>query len=235
MKVALLTGSAGFLGRAVAEALAEKGYTLVLHYHRKRPDIRVFQKKNTRVFLKKGDFRKTMRFSGWLREALRPFQRLDLLVNSASLFEPQPKRENDLFWREMFQVNAAAPYRLAKAAAPYLEKTHGAVVNLTDVYARRPAELSNHAAYVASKAALEALTKILARELAPKVRVNAVAPGAIRVDFLTPKARQALLRKTLLRRFGEPRDVARAVLFFAEEPFLTGQTLFVDGGRLSAF
>jgi pteridine reductase len=131
----------------------------------------------------------------------------------------------------MFRVNAVSPYFIAQAAFPALRRAKGSVVNLVDTYADQP-ELKDHAAYQASKAALLALTAILARELAPRVRVNAVSPGAITFpDSYGPGRRKAVAARSLLRRSGKPEEVADAVAYLAGARFTTGQTVKVDGGR----
>ena len=159
---------------------------------------------------------------------------VDALVNNASAFHPTPlDTVTPSQWDALFAVNARAPFFLAQAAAPHLRAAHGAIVNLADVYAHRP--LATHAPYSASKAALVSLTRALALELAPQVRVNAVAPGAI----LWPEhgqpaqAQQAILAATALGRAGAPDDIAAAVswLLSADAGYVTGQVLHVDGGR----
>ena len=138
-------------------------------------------------------------------------------------------------WDELMDVNLKAPYFLSRAAAPFLKKTKGAIVNITDIYAQRP--LLDYSAYCASKAGLVSVTQSLAKELGPDVRVNAIAPGAI----LWPKndndqnARQQIISQTPLKRIGDPQDIARTAHFLiSSSDFISGQTITVDGGRTGA-
>jgi pteridine reductase len=161
------------------------------------------------------------------------FGGLDLLVNNASSFYPTRIGEIGLAqWDDLIGTNLRAPLFLAQAAAPALRRARGAVLNLVDIHGLRP--LRHHAVYSTAKAGLIMLTRALARELAPEVRVNAIAPGPV----LWPEAaidegrKAGILARTPLARAGEPADIARTVLFFAAEaPFVTGQVLAVDGGR----
>ena len=169
-----------------------------------------------------------------VRNTVSRFGRLDALVNNASTFHATPlgtiKFED---WDSLIGTNLKAPLFLAQAAAPQLRKSGGCIVNVTDIHADRP--LKNYLVYSVAKAALSGLTRALARELAPEVRVNGVAPGPVlwpedgSFDELT---RQRVISHTLLRRVGEPEDIARAVHFLiAEAPYVTGQIIAVDGGR----
>ena len=154
-------------------------------------------------------------------------------MNNAAVFSPSPLGEIEPSALDaLFTVNTFAPLLISQAAAPYLQAQRGSIVNIGDIYAHRP--LASHGAYCASKAALLSLTRSLAAALAPRVRVNAVAPGAI----LWPETggdtgtRQRILDDTLLARLGEPRDVADAVRFLVKDAtFVTGQVIDVDGGR----
>ncbi len=165
----------------------------------------------------------------------RKAARLDLLVNSASVFEssavdaPDPRA-----WERMHAVNVRCPYYLALAAAPLLRATHGSIVNVTDIHATRPRR--DYAVYCASKAGLLSVSRTLALELAPEIRVNCVAPGAIlwHASERDPALQEQVLATVPLARRGEPRDIAEAVRYLAHAPYVTGQTLNVDGGRLLA-
>ncbi|MCF8814830.1 pteridine reductase, partial [Xanthomonas campestris pv. campestris] len=161
------------------------------------------------------------------------FGRLDAVVNNASAFYPTVLGEaTPAQWDELFAVNARAPFFIAQAAAAQLRAHHGAIVNLTDLHAEQP--MRQHPLYGASKSALEMLTRSLALELAPQVRVNAVAPGAILwpEDGKADAAKQALLARTPLARTGTPEEVAEAVRWLLDDAsFITGHTLRVDGGR----
>jgi pteridine reductase len=169
-----------------------------------------------------------------VKNTLGRFERLDALVNNASAFFPTPVGDmTPANWETLVGANLRAPLFLSQAAAPHLKKTGGAIVNITDIHADRP--LKSYVIYSIAKTGLVGLTRSLARELAPEVRVNGVAPGAIvwpedgSWDDLT---RQRIVSHTLLRRTGEPDDIARAVLYLlADAPYVTGQIIAVDGGR----
>ena len=156
---------------------------------------------------------------------------MDGLVNNASVFRATPVPEASLEdWASIFDVNLRAPFLLAQAAYPWLSRHDGAIVNLTDIYAERPK--AGHALYCTAKAGLLGLTRVLAREFAPSVRVNAVAPGAILWPESGEVAEQArLLGRTPLGRAGDPSDIAAAVLYLIRAPYVTGQEIAVDGGR----
>jgi pteridine reductase len=164
------------------------------------------------------------------------FGRLDALVNNASAFHPTPiGSATPAQWNELFASNAQAPFFLVQAAWPALRESRGAVVNLVDIYAERA--LPEHPIYVMAKAALAAMTRTLAQDLAPAVRINGVAPGAVMwpaqgKDYAD---RETLLARTPLGRAGTPEDVASAVLWLLRDaPFVTGQIIRVDGGRTLA-
>ncbi len=168
-------------------------------------------------------------------ETVGHFGRLDVLVNNASSFFPTPVGDfSEEQWEDLMGTNLKTPLFLSQAAAPHLRKTEGCIVNIVDIHADRP--MKNYVIYNAAKGGLTALTRSLARELGPEVRVNGVSPGAI----LWPEdeawsddlARQRIISTTLLRRVGEPDDIAKAVRFLVEDaPYVTGQIIAVDGGR----
>ena len=169
-----------------------------------------------------------------VKTCVERFGALDALVNNASAFYATPVGAiSAANWDDLVGANLKAPLFLAQAAAPHLKRTAGCIVNITDIHAERP--LKNYVVYSIAKAGLDGLTKSLARELGPEVRVNAVAPGPIAwpedgsFDEVT---RQRVISHTLLKRIGEPDDIARAVYYLiAEAPYVTGQIIAVDGGR----
>jgi pteridine reductase len=223
-KVALVTGAGVRVGLAIARHLADHGYEVAAHYHAHRPR----------------GFRETLQADlatphgpDQLAAAFRArFARLDLLVNSAAGFEARSLERTDAdAFDAQSNLNARGPLLLTRALLPLLRRAGGAVVNVADLGGGLVA-WNGFAAYCASKAALVRLTECLALELAPRVRVNAVAPGTV----LWPRAYGAARRRQLaaripLGRAGTPRDVAEAVRFLAEAPFVTGAVLPVDGGR----
>jgi pteridine reductase len=170
---------------------------------------------------------------GLVADTVKAFGRLDVLVNNASTFYPTPVGTiSATQWDDLIGTNLRAPLFLSQAAAPELRRTHGSIVNMIDIHSQRP--LPNHPVYSTAKAGLAMLTRSLARELGPEVRVNGISPGPILWPEagLDPQLKDEIVAKTLLKRSGSPEDVVRAVLFFvAQAPYVTGQILAVDGGR----
>jgi pteridine reductase len=167
-------------------------------------------------------------------DAIAIWERLDVLVNNASAFYPTPLNEiNEQQWDDLFASNARAPLFLAKAVAEALKNQQGCIINISDLYARRG--LSNHSIYTMAKAAQEAMTRTLARELAPEVRVNGIAPGAILWppgEELSEEKKQNIVEMSSLKKTGNEDDIANAVLFLIEQgSYITGQIIHVDGGR----
>jgi len=237
--VALITGSARRIGAAIARYLHQRGWNLALHAHQSLQQlqdlsIELNDVRPRSVLVMHADLRDTARLPGLVKGAVTYFGHLDGLINNASAFFPTPVGDVTAEqWEALFAVNAQAPLFLAQAAAPYLRQRRGAIVNISDLYASQP--LRHHPIYCASKAALEALTASLALELAPEVRVNALAPGAI-LWALSGKSitdQQALLARTPLARLGTVEEVAAAVHWLLHEAhFVSGQVIRVDGGRL---
>ena len=237
--VALVTGAARRLGAAIARTLHATGHDLALHCHASRAEAEALaaELEATRpgsTLVLQADLAQFDRLPELVAKTIGRFGRLDALVNNAAAFFPTPfGAVTPAQWDELFATNVRAPFFLSQAAAPHLKAARGAILNLSDVYARQPrADLS---AYATGKGALEAMTRALAVALAPEVRVNAIAPGAI----LWPEqgkdaaAQAALLARVPLQRTGTPGDVAAAVswLLGGNAGYVTGQTLHVDGGR----
>jgi pteridine reductase len=236
--VALVTGAAKRIGAQIAHRLHAAGYDVVLHYRhsRKEMDALVAELEAARsgsTLSIATDLANIKKIPGIIEMCLRRFGRLDALINNASAFYATPiGAVTPALWDELFASNARAPFFLAQAAAPHLKESRGSIVNIVDIYAERP--LPGYPVYCMAKAALAMMTQALARELAPEVRVNAVAPGAV----LWPESgkayadQQELIAHTPLQRAGTPKDVTTAVLFLLRDAkFMTGQTLRVDGGR----
>jgi pteridine reductase len=185
------------------------------------------------VLLLQADLAEFDRLPELVARTVGRFGRLDGLVNNASSFVPTPLgRATPVQWDDLFASNARAPFFLAQAAAPHLQATRGAIVNLVDIHASRP--LRDHAVYSMAKAALVMATRALALELGPAERVNAVAPGAIQwqENGADDGARDAMLARTPLARTGTPEEVAEAVRWLLlDATYCTGQVLAVDGGR----
>jgi pteridine reductase len=239
-KVVLITGGARRVGAGVTRHLHARGANVVVHYRASAAEARDLKKELTTarpdsVVLVQGDLLKPANLSGLIKEAVKAYGRLDALVNNASSFYATPIGEIDeRAWDDLVGTNLKAPLFLSQAAARELRRSHGAIVNIIDIHAEFP--MKHYVVYNVAKSGLVALTRSLARELGPEVRVNGVAPGTI----LWPEdetwkddlARQRIVNQTALKRIGEPDDIAKAVEFLlADAPYVTGQILAVDGGR----
>jgi len=236
--VALVTGGARRLGAAIVRRLHAEGYAIALHHRDSTAEAAALAAeleaaRAGSVLPLRAELAEFDRLPELVARTVGHFGRLDALVNNASAFAPAALGSiHPDHWDAMMAVNARAPFFLAQAAAPHLQRTRGAIVNLSDVYARAPR--ADLAAYVASKGALEAATRALAVALAPEVRVNAVAPGAILwpEDGGDPALQARLLAMTPLGRTGTPEEIAGAVLWLLRDAgYTTGSVLAVDGGR----
>lgn len=236
--VALITGAGKRVGAVIARTLHAGGYDLALHYRHSAADAELLassleRQRSGSTCIVQAELADLDALPGVVQRALDRFGRLDALVNNASAFYPTPMgTATQAQWSELFASNAQAPFFLAQAATPALREARGAIVNLVDIYAERP--LANHPIYCMAKAALEAMTRSLALDLGPDVRVNGVAPGAVMwpSDGKPYDDQQAMLARTPLQRAGSPDDVAGAVLWLLRDaPFVTGQIIRVDGGR----
>lgn len=233
-RVAMVTGGARRVGRAVALALAEAGYDLVVAYRTSGEaaealgaDVSAMGRRCAPV---RADLAEADAADAIVAAARQSFGRLDLVVNSASSFEPADLLDVDAdAWDDVMAVNARAPHLIVRAAAELLRTARGSVVNIVDLSAFQP--WTAHPHHAVSKAALAHLTRVQARALAPDVRVNAVAPGAVlRPEAWSSERWKSVAARAPLRRAGTPEDVAAAVLYLAEADFVTGQILVVDGG-----
>lgn len=237
-KVVLITGAARRIGAALAGQLHEAGATVVIHYHRSVDEARALaqrlgEQRAGSADLREADLRDLAALEPLVASVIEQYGRLDTLINNASTFYPTEIGSiTPRDWDDLIGTNLRAPLFLAQAAAPALREAHGAILNIVDIHGWRP--LRGHAVYCAAKAGLDMLTRSLARELGPEVRVNGIAPGPI----LWPETRidEATKRKTVastaLQRAGEPADVARTALFLLRDaPYITGQVIAVDGGR----
>ena len=237
--VALVTGAARRIGAAIARRLHADGYDLALHYRHSQAEmdallVELNAARAGSVIALQADLAAFDRLPELVAHTIGRFGRLDALVNNASAFYPTPiGTTTPAQWDELFASNARAPFFLAQAAAPHLQATHGAVVNIADIHGETP--LAGHGVYCMAKAALLMLTRSLATDLAPEVRVNAIAPGAI----LWPEqgkdetAQAALIQRIPLQRIGGPDDIAGCLAWLLSDAssYVTGQTLHVDGGR----
>ncbi len=239
--VALITGGARRIGAAIARRLHAQGYDLALHYRGSAAEMQALADelesvRSGSVLTLQADLSEFDRLPELVARTVGRFGRLDALVNNASAFQPTAiGTTTPQQWDALFASNARAPFFLAQAAAPHLKASQGAIVNLVDIYAEKP--LAGHTVYCMAKAALLMATKSLALELAPEVRVNGVAPGAI----LWPEqdhsdtAKQTMLGRTPLARTGTPEEIAEAVRWLLQDAtYTTGQVIRIDGGRTLA-
>jgi pteridine reductase len=237
-KTVMITGGARRVGATIARTLHAAGANIVLHFRRssREAGALVTELNDARrgsAALVQADLLETIRFPDLIATAVKTFGQLDVLINNASSFYPTPIGEiAEQHWNDLVGTNLKAPLFLSQAAAPALRLTQGLILNLADIHGMRP--LRRYTTYCVAKAGLIMLTKSLARELGPHVRVNAIAPGPVMwpEDGTDKALRKKIIDRTLLKRSGSPDDVARAALFFCTEaPFVTGQILAVDGGR----
>jgi pteridine reductase len=236
--VVLITGAAKRVGAVIARTLHAAGYDLALHYRHSAAEAEELaasleRQRHGSTHVLQAELADIAALPQLVQRVLDRFGRLDALVNNASAFYPTPiGTATPTQWNELFASNAQAPFFLAQAATPALREARGAIVNLVDIYAERP--LAEHPLYCMAKAALAAMTRSLALDLGPQVRVNAVAPGAVMwpSEGKSHDDQQAMLARTPLHRTGSPEDVAGAVLWLLRDaPFVTGQIIRVDGGR----
>ena len=238
-QVILVTGAARRVGAAVASHLHARGATMAIHYRNSVLEADALADhfnaaRSSSAFLVRADLDEMAELSGLIDQVIAKAGRLDALVNNASTFFPTPIGQIDeKAWHRLVGSNFMAPLFLSQAAAPHLRAAKGSIVNITDVHAERP--LKGFPLYCAAKGALLTLTRALAVELGPEVRVNAVAPGPILwpEDQLEDLAgRRATIEHTLLKREGSPDDIAGAVGFLvADAGYITGQVINIDGGR----
>jgi len=236
-KVVLITGAAHRIGASTAQLLHAEGMNLVLHYRSSRDAAQKLQKKLLEkrpdsVILVQTDLHKIDNLPALVKEATDAWGRLDVLINNASTFYQTPiNKATEKHWDDLMGTNLKAPFFLSKAAAAQLKKNHGCIINMVDIHAERP--LMAYPIYSMAKAGLVMMTHALASELGPEVRVNGVAPGAIlwpeNIDDIT---KQRIVSRTFLKRKGEPKDIASAILYLIRDAqYMSGQILTIDGGR----
>lgn len=237
--VILITGAARRVGAEIARTLHKAGARLMLHYRHSAAEVTDLvetfnQKRPDSAASVQAELADVEALEAAVAETVRLYGRLDGLVNNASSFFPTPLGKIDeTDWNNLIGSNLKGPLFLSQAAAPHLSLAHGSIVNLTDIHAERP--LKNYPLYCAAKAGLLGLTRALAIELGPDVRVNAVAPGPVawpEGESFSLAEKDAIVAHTLLKRTGSPADIAGAVKFLLlDAPYVTGQVLNVDGGR----
>lgn len=235
---ALITGAAKRIGAVIARTLHDAGASVAIHYHRsaEAADDLAAQLNGRRAgsaFTVSADVRDVGELERMAKEVLERTGKLDVLVNNASNFYPTPLGTvTPEQWHDLVGSNLKAPLFLSQAVLPALKTARGCIVNIVDVHSQRP--LRDHPVYGAAKAGLAMLTRSLAKDLGPHVRVNGVSPGAILWpdEGMSDALRAAIIKQTALKRSGEPEDIAAAVLFLVRDaPYVTGQIIAVDGGR----
>jgi pteridine reductase len=241
-KSVLITGGARRVGAAIVRKLHGAGANLVIHYRNSAGDAGALaaelnQLRPRSVALFQADLLDLEKLPELVDFAASAFGSLDVLVNNASTFYPTPVGQiTPQAWDDLLGTNLKVPMFLSQAAAPALRKSGGLILNIVDIHGMRP--LRNYTVYCAAKAGLHMLTRSLAKELGPEIRVNGISPGPV----LWPeqggdeKMRAKIIQRTILQRMGTPEDIAQTALFFAAfAPFITGQILAVDGGRSVAW
>lgn len=239
-KVVLITGGAKRVGAAICRELHTHSANLMIHYNTSKHEAKALQAelnllRPDSVSIIQGDLLNTAIVTSLIEEVIQRFGKLDILINNASLYEPTDVGQiNEDNWHALVGSNLKAPMFLSQAAAKVLKKNHGCIINITDMHIEHPKK--GYVVYSVAKAGLVTLTKSLATELSPEVRVNAVAPGPVLWPENNPQFnevyRKRVISQTLLKRIGEPTDIAKAVKFLAADaPFITGHVLAVDGGR----
>ena len=245
-KVALVTGSARRIGAVTVRALHQQGATVVVHYRNSADDAKALCDELNAIrasscSIKQAELSNVDSLQQMIDRIISEIGRLDILVNNASSFYPTAVGEiKESDWDNLMGSNLKAPLFLSQAAAPHLKKTQGCIVNMVDIHSERP--LREHPVYCSAKAGLAMLTKSLAKELGPEIRVNGVSPGAImwpeadEADNGSPEMiaqHQSILDKTSLKKSGSAEDIANAILFLVTQAdYITGHIIPVDGGRL---
>lgn len=237
-KFALVTGAAKRIGASIAELLHANGANIAIHYRQSATDSAALCSKlneirpgSAQTF--QADLSDTEESASLVSAVTAWSDCLDILVNNASSFYPTPLGSiTEQHWLELIGSNLKGPLFLSQAAAPHIRKGRGVIINITDIHARRP--LRDHTVYGSAKAGLCMLTQSLAKDLAPDVRVNAVAPGAIAwpKNGMSAQAKENIIRQIPLGRTGDPEDIANCVLFLTRDAtYVSGQTIAIDGGR----
>ncbi|MBB71055.1 MAG: pteridine reductase [Legionellales bacterium] len=239
-KVILITGAGRRIGAAIARHCHHCGCNVVIHYRQSQAEAQLLadslnQRRDNSAVTLQADFNELSSLTPLVDDAYQTWGRLDGLVNNASNFYPTPIAEaTTAQWDDLFNGNAKAAFFLSQAAAEYLRDSRGTIINIIDIHGATP--LKGYGIYSMAKAALQMQTKVLAKELAPAVRVNGIAPGAIAwpeaQNSLDPAQQQHIIDQTLLKRHGNEQDIAKAVEYFLlHSDYVTGEVLAVDGGR----
>jgi pteridine reductase len=237
-KTILITGAAYRVGATVASFLHARGANIVLHYRSSKDKAEALQKelqqqRNNSVAIVQADLHDINTLPNLIKAATSEWGQLDVLINNASSFyKTELPKVTEEQWDDLIGTNMKAPFFLSQSAAEQLKKQSGCIINIVDIHAERP--LKAHPVYSMAKAGLVMMTKALAGELGPDIRVNAIAPGAILwpEQELDKETKEKIISRTFLKRRGDPNDIANAVLFLIQDAgYMSGQVLTVDGGR----
>ena len=237
-KVALVTGGAQRVGACLCKTLHAAEYNVLIHYRHSANEASQLAASLNAIRPNSAhglpaDLLDHKQIKRLIDAAKQTWGRLDLLINNASSFYPTDigtSSEDD--WQDLIGSNMKAPFFLSQAATPLLKERQGSIINITDIHAQKP--LKGHTIYCSAKAGLVMLTKSLAKELAPDIRVNAIAPGAILwpENNMSDEVKQKIINDIALKRIGDPNDIAKTALFLAKDAnYITGQVIAVDGGR----
>ena len=237
IRTVLITGGAKKIGLAIAKYLHQYGFNIIITYNKSKNDAgKVLSTLNNNrpnsCAIIQANFSTIKSYNSLYNKALKVFGRIDVLINNASKFYPTKiDMVNDKNWADIINTNLKTPLFLSKSFFPELKKRKGSIINIIDIHVNPP--LKNHIIYNLSKAGLLALTKSLAKDLAPTVRVNGISPGAIMwPKSINKKRKKEIISKIALQRIGEPDDIAKAILFLITNgDYITGQNINVDGGR----
>ncbi|VAW66905.1 FolM Alternative dihydrofolate reductase 1 [hydrothermal vent metagenome] len=237
-KTVLITGAAARIGAEISRTLHGAGMNIIIHYRSSAQkadalcaELNIMRENSAAVL--QADLLQTATLDELVKRASAIWGQLDVLINNASSFYPTPVGEiTEAHWDDLMGSNLKAPIFLSQAAAPFLKKTQGCIINIVDIHGFRP--MKAHPVYCAAKAGLAMLTQSLAKELGPEIRVNGVAPGAIMWPNteLDADVQASIIERTALKRQGCPQDIAKAVKFLVlDGEYITGQVIPVDGGR----
>lgn len=233
--VALITGAGKRVGKTIAITLHQAGYNVIIHYNRSKTAAQQLargfnQQRANSASCVQGNLVSVREIKKFCQAAIKPWQRLDVLVNNASSFYPTPTIEaTETHWEDLIGSNLKGPFFIIQQCLVPLTKSRGCIINMADIYGEQP--LAKHAIYSAAKAGLIMLTKSLAKDLGPAIRVNAIAPGTILWPEHQSINKEKVLQRTALKKSGTPEDIARTILFLINSPYITGQVIRVDGGR----
>jgi len=235
MKTALISGGAARIGAQIVRTLHENGYKVIIHCHQSEEIAQTLgrelnSKRNSSAQVLVAD----LGDNEAIKKLTQTIKSLDLLVNNASVFYPTSTENSTIEdWDKIININLKAPFFITTGLSKVLETSQGSIVNIIDIHSDRP--LKKFSIYNISKAGMKMLTKTLAKELAPNIRVNGISPGSILwpqdESQLSEKEKMMMIDRVALKRQGSPNDIAQAVLFLANSKYITGQIINIDGGR----